>query len=88
MAWCHDPVSCVRHQCISLSIAAYFTCLLNFSCGQYFADEITVTVFEKHQIHWTFLTARPKGLMRDLTNLNRIHKHRGEAMYISLIGFQ
>ena len=34
-------------------------------------------VHENHQTCWTFLMARPKCLMRDFTNLNRIYKaHR------------
>ena len=38
------------------------------------SQAITFSVHENHQTYWTFLIARPKCLMRDFTNLNRIYK--------------
>ena len=58
-------------------------CLFNrYTCNT-FAKSTISSVHENHQTHWTFTMARPKRLMRNFTNLNRIYKaHQTNVWWI------
>ena len=61
------------YNCICLEF-----CQMKFNicvrCNMAFTERPPISVHENHQTHQTFPMTRPKCLMRDLTNLNRIYK--------------